>query len=138
MPEDEQAPQVSVDDAPLRSAGFTDTAVLRYEKTLLDFSSELFRRSVQLGEAAKAPNLPREITQRHVQSTATELAAPITSNPRPKWYVPAHIFEYVFLAIAGVGGGHLDKTQGIWAFGIGLTVGVLLIVARLTYAERRN
>ena len=131
-------PQVSLDEAPLRQAGYTDTAVLRYKRTVSDFSEELFRRSTQLGEASKAPNLPREITQRHVQSSATELAAPITARPKPKWFIPAHILEYVFLAIAGVGGGHLDKPQGIWAFGIGLTVSVLLIVARLTIVERRN
>ena len=138
MPEQTQPPTVSLDDAPLKEAAYTDTAILRYKRTITDFSEELFRRSVQLGEAAKAPNLPIEITQRHVQSSATELAAPITASPKPRWFIPAHIMEYVFLAIAGVGGGHLDKPQGIWAFGIGLTVGVLLIVARLTIVERRG
>ncbi|MEJ1381355.1 MAG: hypothetical protein RPT95_10375 [Candidatus Sedimenticola sp. (ex Thyasira tokunagai)] len=138
MPEQTPPPPVSLEEDPLREAGYTNTAILRYKKTISDFSEELFRRSMQLGEASKAPNLPREITQRHVQSSAIELSASITANPKPKWFIPAHIFEYIFLAIAGVGGGHLDKPQGIWAFGIGLTAGVLLIVARLTIVERRN
>ncbi|MCB2262607.1 MAG: hypothetical protein LGR52_06655 [Candidatus Thiosymbion ectosymbiont of Robbea hypermnestra] len=138
MPDQTAILQVSIDEVPLREAGYTDTAVLRYKKTVSDFSEELFRRSTQLGEASKAPNFPREITQHHVQSSATELAAPVTARPKPKWFIPAHILEYVCLAIAGIGGGHLDKQQGILAFGIGLTVGVLLIVARLTIVERRN
>jgi len=67
-----------------------------------------------------------------------ELASPVTARPKPKWFIPAHVLEHVCLAIAGIGGGNLDKQQGILAFGIGLTVGVFLIVARLTIVERRK
>ena len=50
----------------------------------------------------------------------------------PKWLIPANVGEYLATAVAGVGGGHLDKPWGIAAFGIGISIAVILVVVRLT------
>jgi hypothetical protein len=117
-----------------RSA-FTPSGQVKYDQTVADYSRELLERAAQLGEIAKAPNMSAEVTHEHVRAAAHSIARTFGTPPKSKWMIAANVAEYIAAAVAGVGGGHLDKSVGIGAFGLGLTVAVLLVVVRLTHSK---
>lgn len=132
----DEPPEVEMVEEQLKAAGFTpDTGVSRFKKTIKEYSDMLFKRAVSLAEADRDPTLPREINHQHVASAAYSIANRFGRPPRPKWAIPAQVAEYMGLLIAGIGGGHLDKPGGIWAFGGGLAVFVILIGIRLTRTQ---
>ena len=133
MPEN---PLALIKGESLDSLGFTASGTTQYRQTVEDYARSLAERSVSLGEADKAPGLAAEITHEHVRASAHAMARAFGSTPRSSWSVAGQVGEYMATALAGVGGGHLDKPSGIWAFAIGVTVTVLLVVARLTHGDR--
>ena len=132
MPVRTDPPDVNLSDDQLRDAGFTNSGVPRFKETVKEYSGLLFQQAVKFGEVDRAANLPREITHEHIRASAFSIAKSFGKPAKPKWFIPVQIGEYISAAIAGVGGGHLDKPLGIAAFGLGLTAGVILVVTRLT------
>ncbi len=132
----EESPEVKMTEERLRTAGFTiDTGVSRFKETIKGYSDMLFRRAVYFAEADRDPKLPREINHQHVTKAAHSIASRFGRPPRPRWAIPAQVVEYIGLLVAGIGGGHLDKPGGIWAFGVGLALFVILIGIRLTRTQ---
>lgn len=129
----DQSPTVTVSEEQLRASGFTESSgVPRFTETVKEYSNLLFARAVHYGDVDKAPNLAREITHEHVRQAAFSIAKSYGKPAKSKWTTLGQIGEYIFTAVAGVGGGHLDNQLGIAAFGIGLTGAVILVVLRLT------
>lgn len=127
----------TINDAALASAGFTASGAKQYRQTVEDYATALASRSANLGEADKAPGLPAEITHEHVRASAHSMARAFGSGQRSAWAVAGQVGEYVATAVAGVGGGHLDKQAGIWTFGIAVSVAVVLVVARLAKGDKQ-
>lgn len=137
--ETSRPPEPTIDGQPLATAGFSNAGVQRFQKTVVEYTKELFRRALANGRASQGENLPLEVTQEHVHSAAASLSGPLVApSSRSPWYVVGHTLEYVGFAIAGLGGGKLDEPWGIYAFGLGLAAGVILVVVRLTISERRR
>lgn len=131
MPEGTSASTVEVKEADLKTKGFTDSGVQQFSTTVLDYAATLLARAVHFGEADKAPGMQAEIGHEHVRGAAFSIARSFGTPSRSGWSIVGQIGEYVATAVAGVGGGHLDKKEGIIAFGIGVSVAVILVVVRL-------
>ena len=124
--------EVSLSEEQLKAAGFTESGTPRFTETVKEYSNVLFARAIHYGDVDKAPNLPREITHEHVRAAAVSMAKSFGKTAKSKWTTLGQIGEYIFTAIAGVGGGHLDNQYGIAAFGLGLSGAVILVVIRIT------
>ena len=124
--------EVSLSEEQLRAAGFTESGTPRFIDTVKEYSNVLFARAIHYGDVDKAPNLLREITHEHVRAAAASMAKSFGKTAKSKWTTLGQIGEYIFTAIAGVGGGHLDNQYGIAAFGLGLSGAVILVVIRIT------
>lgn len=127
------APKVTieVDQAVLAAAGFTESGKRKFTETIQDYGESLFERSRARGEADSAKGMAPEVTHEHVRSAAHSLAS-YSLPVKSKLMIASQALEYVATAVAGVGGGHLDKKEGILAFALGSAIAVLLVVARLT------
>jgi hypothetical protein len=119
-------------DQELSAAGFTSAGISRYRQVIEGYTNEVHSKAVKQAEAEKASDMPLEVTDNHVRAAAHSLASSYGSAVRPKWWIPCHVAEYVFTAVAGVGASKLDQWWGILLFGVGLGLAVLLIVIRLT------
>jgi hypothetical protein len=128
-------PVATIDEQQLRAAGFTESGLRHFGETVRDYAAELMQKAVHLGEADKAPAMLAEVTHEHVRASAHSIARSYGTPPRRKWLVVSQVGEYVSTAIAGVGGGHLEKQGGILAFALGVSVAVILVVVRLTHAK---
>lgn len=124
-----------VNQAELKTRGFTESGARQYSSTVIDYATRLFDNATHLGEATKAPNMPAEIGHDHVRSAALLIARSFGAPTRSGWSVVGQVGEYLATAAAGVGGGHLDKAPGIISFGVGVSVAVILVVARLATAK---
>lgn len=113
----------------LTQSGFTESGSKRYKKTIEDYSTELFDRSLALGKADKADNSNPEVTHEHVRSATLKIMAKTTTTVSP-WKALCQIGEYVCAIAAGVGGSNLAKEWGILVFGAGLSIGVILFFTR--------
>lgn len=136
MPQSNTPPDVVVDEAMLTNAGFVNSGIVRYRTILTDTAKEVFDRAIALGDAAKATGLDREVTHDHVMTAARAIPGHLAAQPRPWWIIPCHILEYVLAIVAGLGAGHIKEDWGVFLFGGGLAVAVLLIVARLLKQDR--
>lgn len=118
-------------EAELHSAGFTHSGATRYAATTSAYCEELFTKSIALGDIDKAPDTDREVTHDHVRGAATVLAIRGQGGQSPG-QIACQVGEYVSAAVAGVGGGNLDKSWGILLFCLSLALGVILFVVRNT------
>lgn len=116
-------------DQELKTAGFTDSGLNRYKKTVEDYCEEVYVKAVALGDRDKASNSPREVTHEHVRDAASDLQRRGRESKTPT-QVWCQIGEYVCAATAGVGAGKLETTWGIALFGLSLTIGVVLFIVR--------
>lgn len=116
-------------DVELAASGFTESGARRYTHTTNDYCDQLFSKAIAFGDVDKASDAPREVTHDHVRSAAISLAA--RSYTTGKLQVAGQIGEYVFTALAGVGGGKLDKPGGVLLFGISLTIAAILVMFRI-------
>ncbi len=116
-------------DQDLKTAGFTDSGLNRYKKTVEDYCEEVYSKAVALGDRDKASDAPREVTHEHVRDAAAELQRRGRES-RTTTQIWCQIGEYVCAATAGVGAGKLEATWGIALFGLSLTIGVVLFVVR--------
>lgn len=116
-------------DQDLKTAGFTDSGLNRYEKTVEDYCEGLYTKAVALGDRDKASDTPREVTHEHVRDAASELQrrGREAKSPTQIW---CQVGEYICAATAGIGAGKLDATWGIALFGLSLTIGVILFIVR--------
>tara|TARA_R110002096_G_scaffold199271_13_gene383119 strand:+ start:3192 stop:3575 length:384 start_codon:yes stop_codon:yes gene_type:complete len=119
-------------DQELTGDGFTSAGISRYRQVIDGYTGEVHSKAVRQADAEKASDMPREVTDNHVRAAAHSIASSYGTKVRPKWWIPCHVAEYVFTAVAGVGAGKLDQWWGILMFGVGLGIAVLLIVIRLT------
>ncbi|MBK8595322.1 MAG: hypothetical protein IPN83_06980 [Holophagales bacterium] len=124
-------PLCTLDPARLKADGFTESGSKHFCETVEDYAERLHERATHLGDVDKAPKMTREITHEHVRASSHSIARSFGSPPRSGWLVAAQVGEYIATATAGVGGGHLDKQGGIIAFGLGVSVAVVLVVTRL-------
>lgn len=83
----------------------------------------------------RVEGIPPEITHEHVRNGAFSIARTFGKPQKSKWLIASQIGEYVFTALAGVGGGHLDKKEGVLALFIGGSLAVILLVVRLTQSK---
>lgn len=116
-------------DSELKAAGFTDSGLGRFKKTVEDYCEELYKKAVALGDRDKANDAPREVTHEHVREAASDL-----QRRGRELKTPAQVWcqagEYICAATAGIGAGKLDTQWGIALFGISLTIGVVLFIIR--------
>lgn len=121
---------VNIDEATLRNAGFVDSGVTQYKRAVSDFAEELRERTIAYADAQKGVDLPREATHEHVRQASMHLSANLGKTGPHFGKVFLMAGEYLCAAIAGAGAGHLDKQEGIFAFGLGLAVGLVLLGVR--------
>lgn len=119
-------------DIELKNAGFTDSGKVRYQKSATEYSDTLYAKSVALGDRDKGDGMPREVTHDHVRSAAHVIAASYGKEGNSRVGIFCQIGEYVSALGAGIGGGKLDESWGIFVFGISLTIGTILFVVRKT------
>lgn len=120
-------------ESELKQAGFTDSGAKRYIATSTAYCNELLAKSVALGDIDKAPDTATEVTHDHVRSAAEVISARGKgSQGQTLAQVWCQVGEYICAALAGVGGGELEKPWGVVVFGLSLTVGVILFVVRNT------
>ena len=124
-------PDINISGEELNIAGFTNSGAPRFNETIEGYSRLLFERAIHFGDIDKATNLPREITHDHVRAAAYSIANSYGKPTKSKWSTVGQIGEYVAIAVAGAGGSNLDDQYGVLAFGVGLSIAVILIVARL-------
>ena len=124
-------PLVDIDEAVLQRGGFTDAGVQKFTGTVRDYASQLYKRAAHRGVADQAPGMPVEIGHDHVQAAAVSIQHSYGAPTRSGWSVAGQVGEYVATAVAGVGAGNLDKNWGVLAFGIAVSLAVILVVARL-------
>jgi hypothetical protein len=128
-------PLVTIANDQLVAAGFTANGCQNFQNTVREYSKDLLDRSVNVANLTKVENMRVEVTHEHVRTAATSLAQTFGKPSKSKWLIAGQIVEYLATAVAGVGGGHLDKQAGIIAFAVGLTVAVVLVVVRLTQSK---
>jgi len=116
----------------LEEAGFTESGRSRYLKTVQDYSDEVFNRSVKYGELDKDQSSNLEVTHEHVRESAHSIARSYGKERPTGWAVFGQIGEYVFTAVAGIGGGNLSTSWGTPVFGLSLALAVILIAVRLS------
>ena len=127
---------VEIKLAELKTKGFTDSGVAQFSKTVVEYASAVLDRAVSFGEAAKAPGMSPEIGHDQVKGATVSIAKSFGTPVRSGWSIAGQVGEYLATAVAGVGGGHLDKKEGIIAFGLGVSIAVVLVVARLTIGKQ--
>lgn len=127
---------VEVKASDLTHRGFTVSGSQEFATTVYDFASTLLKRCVVFGENNKAPNMPAEIAHDHVRMAALSMSRSFGAPSRSAWSIASQVCEYLATAVAGIGGGHLDKPTGIAVFALGISFAVVLFVTRL--ASRRG
>ena len=120
---------VSTDPA---NSGFTPSGAEQFKDTIKDYSEILYHRAKSYAELSRINNSPIEITSENVRSAAHYIARSFGSPKKPRWLMPVQVGEYLGVAVAGVGAGHLDNPLGILAFGVGLTLAIILVVIRFS------
>lgn len=128
-------PLVTIDTAELKARGFTESGIKQFCSTVTDYVTTLAERAVHLGDADKAPGMDPEVGHDNVRASAHSIARSFGAPSKSPWLIVGQIAEYLATAVAGVGGGHLDKQPGVIAFGVGVSVAVILVVVRLTYGR---
>jgi hypothetical protein len=126
---------VEIKTRDLRERGFTDSGAKQFTTAVSEFAQTLLKMSINVGEAFRAPNAGPEIGRDHVRTATLSLARSSGNERRSVWSVVGQVAEYVATAIAGIGGGHLDKKAGIAAFGLGIFFALVLLVSRLTFSK---
>lgn len=122
-------------DQELQTDGYTESGISRYRQTVEEYSDALYSKSVTFGEADKAKNLPLEVTHEHVRAAAYTIAKSYGKDHQSPWMIASNVGEYLFTAVAGIGGGNLDKPWGTPVFGVALAIAVILIVVRLVNSK---
>jgi hypothetical protein len=125
-----EADVVSVQE--LEKAGFTESGKARYLKTVNDYAEAVLNKASAYGQVDRGDDMPIEITHKHVRQGAYSLASSYGKERQSTWAIVGHIGEYLFTAIAGIGGGNIDEYWGQVTFGVSLAVAVILIVFRLS------
>lgn len=115
----------------LTKNGFTESGKSRFNQTISDYTEELFTKASHYGKIDQAKDLPIEITHEHVRQAAYSIANSFGKDRPSKWAVAGNIGEYIFTALAGIGGGNMNESWGQLTFGISLALVVILIVFRL-------
>jgi hypothetical protein len=126
MPDRE--PIINISQGELTSAGYTNSGLDRYNKSVVEYSKLLFDKAVNYGEIDKATNANREVTHEHVKAAAHSIANSFGKPLKPKWIIPAQIGQYLCAAIAGLAGGHIDKTPGLVGFALSFALGAILFI----------
>jgi hypothetical protein len=116
----------------LEASGYTESGRTRYLKTATDYLDEVFNRSVKYGELDKDQGSNLEVTHEHVREAAHSIARSYGKERPTRWAIASQIGEYLFAALAGVGGGNLSTPWGTPVFGLSLALAVILIVVRLS------
>lgn len=124
--------KTDVDESQLKSAGFTDSGILRFKKTINDYGQLLLIRSIAFGTAKNSKGYKLEITQENVQSSAHSIAESFGKPDEPKWTVWAQVFEYILTATAGFCAGKTEEKYGMIGFVASTAIAVILFVTRQT------
>lgn len=123
-------------DQDLQHAGFTTSGAKRYQETVAAYSTALYEKAVVYAQADKATDTNLEVTHDHVRAAAHNITATFGRDQPSRLSVPIQIGEYVFTALAGVGGGSLKEPWGTPVFVIGVALAVILFVVRNTALKR--
>jgi hypothetical protein len=124
--------KTDVDEGQLKSAGFTDSGILRFKKTISDYAQLLHNKSTAFANARNSKGYKLEITQENVQTSAHSIAESFGKPEEPKWTIWAQIFEYIFTAAAGFSAGKTEEKYGMIGFVISTAIAVILFVIRQT------
>lgn len=124
--------KTDVDENQLKSAGFTESGILRFNKTLSDYAQLLYNKSIAFGSAKNSQGYKLEITQDNVQKSAHSIADSFGKPEEPRWTVWAQVFEYIFTATVGFCAGKTDQKYGMIGFVIATALAVILFVTRQT------
>lgn len=135
MPDDHLV-TLKVDEKALLDSGVSELGRAHFHETLTDYATELLRRAVQYANVDTTPGSEIEVAKRDIRQAAKSIATKPPASPRPRWYIPCHVIEYVAMVIAGFGGGHWTRIWAPWVFAVGLAVAVILIVCRLHYGKK--
>lgn len=119
-------------DHELVQAGLTTSGLKRYKDAVLDFEKTLLEKAIVFAQADKADDSNVEVTHDHVRSGAMAMAASLGKSKPSPWSIPVQIGEYVFTALAGVGGGSLKESWGTPLFVLSVAIAVVLFVVRST------
>lgn len=119
----------------LQKDGFTESGISRYEQTTKEYADAVHSKSISFGKADQANGLPLEVTHEHVRAAAYTIGKSYGREHKTPWMIASNVAEYVFTAIAGIGGGNLKETWGTPVFGVSLAIAVILIVVRLAKSK---
>lgn len=119
-------------DQELVQAGLTTSGLKRYTDAVLDFEKTLLEKAIVFAQADKADDSNIEVTHDHVRSGAMAMAASLGKSKSSAWSVPVQIGEYIFTALAGIGGGSLKEPWGTPLFVLSVAIAVILFVVRST------
>jgi len=120
----------------LDDRGLTDNGKEYFRHVINDYSNELLNRAKSNGDASTIRGAQIEITQEHVRNASTSIARSFGSPAKPWWVMPAQIIERLCMVVVGYGTGNLDKPNGIFAFGAGLFIAVVIFV--VTYQKAKG
>ncbi|MBX9809491.1 hypothetical protein K2X92_03835 [Candidatus Gracilibacteria bacterium] len=116
--------------------GFTNSGEKQFIKTIEDFTSQLFTKSVFYADSVKDVNSTREVTHEQVKQASEIITRSFNKNQKTKLQIIGQISEYILTGIAGIGGGNLDKQWGILALVISMALAVILISYRLSTSNK--
>ena len=121
----ESEPNIQISEAELSRAGYTVSGKERYEKTLKDYSTTLFKKAVSFAEVDK--EVSREVTHEHVKQAAYSIANSFGKPIKPKYLGIVRIGQYLCAVLVGLATNYLDKLLGTIGFVVAFTVGLILL-----------
>lgn len=121
-------PTINIQQQELIVEGFTDSGKERYNRTIIDYSDELFEKSLHFGDADKATNHTREVTHEHVKSAAYSIAKSFGKSKKSFWLVLAQIGQYIAVGFIGYFSSQLNDKSGIPGFAISFSIGAILFI----------
>ncbi|SBS68815.1 hypothetical protein [Vibrio atlanticus] len=124
-------------DQELKEAGFTLSGVKRYQSTVGDYANVLYKKSLNFGDAAKAEDMPREVTHDHVRSSANVISNTFGTEKTSKWWILCQVSEYVLTAISAYAAANLSKDWGTPVFVVAVVLAGVLVATRISNAKSK-
>lgn len=115
---------------------FTNSWEKQFIKTIEDFTSQLFTKSVFYADSVKDVNSTREVTHEQVKQASEIITRSFNKNQKTKLQIIWQISEYILTGIAGIWWWNLDKQWGILALVISMALAVILISYRLSTSNK--
>jgi len=119
--------EIDVDDSKLRELNFTPHGISRFNEGLSVIAEKLIEKSVAYANIENE----RDVTEKHVRQAIAVTTVSLIQPKKPAWLTFCQIGEYVCTGIVGAGASNLDKSIGIFAFGLGIAIAVVLFTFRI-------